>query len=135
MGKITSSNITLAIILIVLMLSVFGWFYLDNLTINHSKVDDANNQLRIIASALERYKKEFGGYPSVEEGLGALVRPETGDRYFKDHKFILDPWRNEIVYLMEADKQFFRLHSFGDNGRNDDGKLDDIEWVAGQDKI
>ena len=133
MGKVYFTRKTTVTILILFGVILISLFYLGNLRLSHSKTDDANNQLRVIAAALDRRKQEVGRYPSTDEGLSALLRSESGDGYFDNPEFMIDPWGNEISYdlVTGSGEQLFQLRSYGENGSDDGGDLDDIERTGG----
>ena len=93
----------------------------------HSNVSDAKFQLNAISIALDRYYEDFGKYPTNEEGLAVLIQPQLEQgRYFINDKFMLDPWRQKIIYRITDGNEKFILKSIGPNGVDDNGLVDDI---------
>jgi hypothetical protein len=99
-----------------------------NFNLSHTKSDDARHHLFAISTALERYNSDFNHYPSNEDGLSVLIRPGDNGRYFVDKTFLLDPWRNPIIYktTVENSRSIYKLKSFGPNEMDDGGRKDDI---------
>lgn len=74
-----------------------------------ARVAAARIQIKTLQTALVVYKTEQGRYPTMEQGLAALVErptappvpqryPEFG--YLEGTKVPLDPWNNPYVYLI-----------------------------------
>ncbi len=80
-------------------------------------------QLKTISDALKSFKIELGVYPSMDEGLEALITnpdeesyknyPNGG--YLDSKKTPLDPWGNPYIYLLEEGS--FDLVSLGADGK------------------
>jgi general secretion pathway protein G len=100
--------------------------FLSRVTLTHTKGDDAKHQLVTISTALDRYKEDFGKYPTNEEGLAALIKPDLEGRYFVNDKFMLDPWRQKIIYKITDGNKKYILKSIGPNGVDDGGLVDDV---------
>ena len=73
--------------------------------LDESKVETTKIQMKNIEGALDQYKRRHGGYPTTEQGLGALVeKPTTGkvpenyppDGYLK--ALPKDGWGNDYSY-------------------------------------
>lgn len=100
-----------------------------------AKHDAARVQLSNIATALELYYMDCGTYPSSEQGLRALVRPqEDGERcqgpYLQKADGLLDPWRVPFRYTMPGEHGTYDLYSLGsdnlEGGESD--KADITSW-------
>ena len=94
-----------------------------------ARIVKAQADLRALASALSLYKLDNHHYPSVEQGLEALVKqpegnpaPANWNRYLS--KLPLDPWGNPFYYLHPGKRGEIDVFSAGPNGRRGDG--DDI---------
>ena len=97
------------------------------------KVRVTRQLLETVSRALEMYMLDLGRYPTAEEGLAALVRPNDLDEAEKRkwrgpylRREPLDPWGKRICYeLVEEDEGLpFRLWSVGADGQS--GTEDDI---------
>ncbi len=60
--------------------------------------DIALQQAREIEKALEMYHLRYGRYPSVSEGISALVRPTSGRAMMEE--LPLDPWGQPFIYVL-----------------------------------
>ncbi|HEX4793579.1 MAG TPA: type II secretion system protein GspG [Humisphaera sp.] len=91
----------------------------------------ARQELRYLRSAVERFKRDNGRYPSVAEGLAALHdRPswaKTGHGPYAWHASPFDPWGPAYVYRISSGNgaTAFELFSAGPDGKPD--TADDIE--------
>ena len=86
-----------------------------------ARVQAAQTDIRMLASALDVYRLDNFQYPSSEQGLEALVEPPSGfpepknwnpDGYIK--KLPTDPWGSPYVY--ERGDSGFSLFSLGADG-------------------
>ncbi|MCI5150996.1 MAG: type II secretion system protein GspG, partial [Candidatus Electrothrix sp. MAN1_4] len=74
-----------------------------------------------ISQALKMYKVDNGSYPSMDQGLRALVElPETGQLaknwkgpYLDKSSVPKDPWDNEYIYIYPGNHGDFDLMSYG----------------------
>ncbi len=103
----------------------------------HAKTDAARMDLGQLKEGLERFRMDVGRYPTVAEGLGALLKdsdvaPWHGPYWKPDGKFgegevVLphDPWGNEYRYLVPGDAgAAYTLSSNGPDGV--EGTRDDL---------
>jgi general secretion pathway protein G len=91
-------------------------------------------QMNTISGALKMFRADFGAYPQIEEGLGALVKNPDASKYknypnggYLDSKSstLKDPWQNEYIYT--ADGGDFDIVSLGaDKKEGGDGDNADI---------
>ncbi len=94
--------------------------------------------LRQIGVALSRYEQDYGLYPkSGNKNLVTMLdgNPDNGgpqQAYFKFGKTLdtngrlIDSWGNPINYSFDAEKYRWHIWSNGPDGKNDNGKKDDI---------
>ncbi len=92
-----------------------------------ARVDTAKLQIRELQNALSHYQIEQGRYPTMEQGLEALVRkpavppaPETypPEGYLSSRKLPRDPWGREFVYAVPGrDGLPYEILSYGADGR------------------
>lgn len=94
-----------------------------------ARIVSAHADLRALTAALGMYKLDNHHYPSVDQGLEALVKrpegnpaPVNWNRYLS--KLPLDPWGNPFYYLHPGKRGEIDVFSAGPNGRRGDG--DDI---------
>ena len=79
---------------------------------------------RICAAAL-LYFQDHGTYPSTDQGIAVLVRPETGRSRAGDptvsggtlERMPLDPWRNPYAYRGSTSADEITLISWGADGK------------------
>ena len=71
--------------------------------IGSSKSQTAKVQIKNVATALELYRVDVGGYPTAEQGLAALVTAPSGvptwnGPYLPQAANAVDPWGNPYLY-------------------------------------
>lgn len=92
-----------------------------------SQVSTTQTQMQNVSSALELYFIDNGKYPSVEEGLLALIQKPNSARtwagpYLKKDASIQDAWGNRFQYNLVGNQ--FQLKSFGRDGSEGGTGLD-----------
>ena len=84
-----------------------------------AKIRQAKIQIAEYGKALDMYYQDCNGYPTSEEGLGALMQAPSGcpnwgpDPYLK--KVNKDPWGGDFFY--ESAGNSYVLRSFGSDKR------------------
>lgn len=83
-------------------------------------------QLENFQLALQLYRMDQGDYPTLRQGLRALVQPSESeprpkrfpqDGYLDKKEVPLDPWGNEYVYLVPGSNgEAFEILSYGQDG-------------------
>lgn len=73
----------------------------------------AEDDLGVLGIALRRFQRDFGRYPTTDEGLIALINNPGFTNWHRPYVNLIrkDPWRNSYVYL--ADSNAFVLYSAG----------------------
>jgi len=93
---------------------------------SEARVVAAKNNIRTLVSALKLYRLDSGNYPSIEQGLQALVqKPETGaiprnwksGGYLEGSKVPKDPWGNDFQYLKPGLHGDIDVFSYGADGQ------------------
>jgi general secretion pathway protein G len=89
--------------------------------LGRAKGDIARTQASNLAASLELFFLDFERYPTVEEGLRALVvAPEGAGRsrgpYLKDPAGHIDPWGRAYQYELDGTTGEFAVVSFGRDG-------------------
>jgi general secretion pathway protein G len=84
--------------------------------------DAAKLQIGRLATVLEYYRLDTGGYPTGEQGLEALLRPPPGVEgwkgpYLEGSELPRDPWGRPYVYRAPAGDAPFEIVSLGADGR------------------
>lgn len=73
-----------------------------------------------LQQALELYRLEYSQYPTVEQGLDALINP-TDASGAKRASFIRtlpqDPWNHPYQYVVPGERGAYDLYSLGADGR------------------
>ncbi|WP_255989783.1 type II secretion system major pseudopilin GspG [Chitinolyticbacter albus] len=92
-----------------------------------SKVGDARSktaasQMKALADALDQYRLDNGGYPSTEQGLGALTaKPADANKWngpYLAKALPNDPWDKPYVYKRPGENgREFDLMSLGADGK------------------
>lgn len=133
--RISQRGLTLFELLIVLAILAFLAALVAPRVISYlgrAKSDIARTQAANLASSLELFFLDFERYPTLKEGLDALVTApddETPWRgpYLKDPSGLIDPWGRPYVYAAVADTGEFEIVSLGrDGAEGGDGEDADI---------
>ena len=87
-------------------------------------VGKARADLSLLEQAVEMYRMDNMVYPTLDQGLEALVTPpeelDRPERYRKDgyiRRLPLDPWGNAYQYIYPGEHGTFDLVSLGADGR------------------
>jgi general secretion pathway protein G len=80
----------------------------------------ARRELDLYAKALETFYADFGCYPTLKEGLAALIRqPSTLAGWrgpYIEGDYSVDPWGVEYVYQVVNDGKGYILSTYGPEG-------------------
>jgi len=89
--------------------------------IGKSEIKLAKAQIDSLEKCLDQYRLDTGHYPSMEEGLAALVtRPASESKWdgpYLKKNVPMDPWGNPYVYKIPGEHGEFDLLSFGKDGQ------------------
>ena len=125
------------ILVVVVILGILGAIVVPNLLArpDAARVQAAETDIRMLASALDVYRLDNFQYPSSEQGLEALVQKPSGfpepanwnpDGYIK--KLPSDPWGSKYVY--ERQDTNYTLFSLGADGQEGgEGQNADIKYA------
>ena len=102
--------------------------------LGRAKSDVARSQAANIAASMELFYLDMDRYPTLEEGLAALVNNPAelaGWRgpYFKEAAGLMDPWGRDFVYELEFGGGAFAIVSLGRDGE-EGGEGDDADIRA-----
>jgi len=86
-----------------------------------AKVKAAKIQIESFGSALELFYLDVGRYPSVSEGLTALVErpanaPVWNGPYLKKAAVPADPWGHVYLYRVPGERAPYQIVSLGSDG-------------------
>ena len=102
-----------------------------------AKADTARLQVENFKSALDLYRLDVGGYPTTQQGLGALVRnpgnvPGWKGPYIDSANLPVDPWGNTYLYRAPGEHGPYDLHSLGsDKAPGGSGEAADVTSWGG----
>ena len=89
--------------------------------VGKSEVNVARAQIDALEKALDQYRLDTGRYPTVEQGLKALVeRPSTEPKWagpYLRKEVPLDPWGKPYLYKVPGETAEFVLVSYGRDGQ------------------
>jgi general secretion pathway protein G len=90
--------------------------------LSDAKVKTAQIQMENIGSALDLFYLDAGRYPTTEEGLAALVRPQSGvsswnGPYLKSTTSPKDPWGHDYLYRAPGQNGPYDVGSLGPEGK------------------
>ncbi len=92
--------------------------------VDHSRVQTAETQIRMLRNALETFRLDVGRFPTQEEGLRVLFYRPADERVaarwrgpYLDEPPPNDPWGNPYIYEIPGRDLPFALYSLGANGQ------------------
>jgi len=89
--------------------------------IGKSEIKLARAQINALDTSLEQFRLDNGHFPTMEEGLSALViRPASEARWdgpYLKKAVPQDPWGNPYVYKVPGEHGEYDLISYGKDGR------------------
>jgi general secretion pathway protein G len=97
-----------------------------------SKSQAAKVQAKNVATALELYRLDVGGYPTKEQGLNALVTAPAGvptwnGPYLPQAANLLDPWGNPYLFKSPGSHGEVDVYSLGsDKAEGGTGEAKDV---------
>ena len=97
-----------------------------------ARTETAKAQLSALATSLELYALDNGGFPTQQAGLNALVQPPAGAKrwrgpYLKKAEALVDPWGKPYQYRVPGRSSPFELVTLGrDNAPGGDGEDQDV---------
>jgi general secretion pathway protein G len=99
--------------------------------VGKSKVQAAQAQIQLLATALDLYFLDVGQYPSQDEGLKALWdKPENQPLWngpYLSKQIPKDPWGHDYVYKSPGENGPYDLYSLGaDGAQGGEGENQDI---------
>lgn len=94
--------------------------------------EKARADVAILSQAVEMFRLENLRYPSMDDGLDALLPDGDKQGYIK--ALPKDPWGNEYLYLIPGENGVFDVMSLGADGRlGGEGEDADIgNWLQQQ---
>jgi general secretion pathway protein G len=121
----TLMEVLLVLVILVILGSMAGIFIRG--AQKRARADAARAQIGLFEQAIKMYEMHVQQYPSMSDGLEALVQPSSDipgwSGPYLDKQVPLDPWNNPYQYEL-ANADVYRIWSFGPDGV--DGTADDI---------
>jgi general secretion pathway protein G len=119
-GGFTLVEMLVVITIIGLVMGLVGPRVLNYL--GEAKVKAAKIQIESFGGALDLFYLDVGHYPSVSEGLTALVErptnaPVWNGPYLKNASVPADPWGHAYVYRVPGEKGPYQIVSLGSDGQ------------------
>ena len=89
--------------------------------LGRARLKAAGLQLQTVSAQVEVFMADTGRYPTVQEGLRALVvEPEGAEGwagpYVRDEKALTDPWGRALRYAIDADNRYV-VSTLGADGK------------------
>lgn len=99
--------------------------------VGKSEVKATKAQIDALGKAIDQFWLDTGHYPSMEEGLAALVaRPPNEPKWdgpYLQKDVPLDPWGRAYVFKIPGDHHEYDLYSYGKDGQpGGEGEMADI---------
>jgi general secretion pathway protein G len=102
--------------------------------LHKAKQNTARQEIATLCNALETFYSEFGRYPTNEEGLDLLTKPN--DRFPEPliHGLPVDPWGRPYQYNQPGRNGPYEVICFGADGREGGGGADAdlVSWQLKQ---
>src|SRR5262245_38339783 len=116
----TLVEMLVVISIIGLIMALVGPRVLNYLT--ESKIKAAKIQIESLTSALDLYALDTGQYPSISDGLTALMQRPGGvsswnGPYLKGNAVPKDPWGRSYVYRSPGQHGAYDILSYGTDGQ------------------
>lgn len=123
-GGFTLVELLVVLVILGLVMGLVGPRVLSYLSTSRERV--ARLQIESFASALDLFFLDNGRYPSMSEGLQALVkRPPTADHwsgpYLKQNALPADPWGRPYEYRVPGKAAPYHITSLGADGQKGGG--------------
>ena len=114
----TLLELLVVMVIIGLLASYVGPRYFSQL--GKSEITTAKAQMQAFSRALDHYRLDVGSYPTVEQGLNALLaRPANELKWngpYLQNVVPADPWGKPYVYRVPGEKAEYALISYGKDG-------------------
>lgn len=97
-----------------------------------ARTETAKAQISAIATSLELYALDNGGFPSQQAGLSALVQAPSGAKhwrgpYLKKAEGLIDPWGHPYQFRVPGKSSPFEVGTLGrDNAPGGEGEDRDV---------
>lgn len=102
--------------------------------IGKSEIKAARAQMDALGKALDQFRLDNGHYPTMEEGMAALVRRPANEPKW-DGPYLTkdvpnDPWGNPYVFKIPGEHSEYDLLSYGKDGQPDGAgeAADIVNW-------
>lgn len=114
------------LMVVIVIIGLLSTFVVINVLPSQDKamVEKAKADVVLLEQAVEMYRLDNLAYPSIEQGLEALVKAPEGlnqpERYRKDgyvRRLPTDPWGQAYQYVQPGEHGAFDIYSMGANGR------------------
>lgn len=80
----------------------------------------ARNELDMYAKSIENFRADVGRYPTLQEGLSALLKqPPTLENWhgpYLERDYSVDPWGRDYVYQAFNDGKAYAVYTYGPEG-------------------
>ena len=99
-----------------------------------ASVQKARTDIATLEQALDAYRLDMRRYPTVEEGLDALINAPRDAGNYREGGYIRrlpdDPWGNPYQYVYPGESGVFDVYSLGADGREggEDNDADIGNW-------
>lgn len=128
------SNLFIYLFFLLFALGLIGAFIVNTSSISKdsSRASLTATIIHKISFAVDYFKTDVGRYPTTAEGLEILVQPNVVIKNYMPGGYLKklphDGWNQPFIYYFPAQygNKVFDLYSLGENGRDEQGKGDDI---------
>ncbi len=114
-------EILVVVVIIAVMVAIVAPQFLGEA--EKARITRVKADIQQIESALDRFQLDNGFYPTMEQGLEALVRKPDIEPEPKNYppggylkRLPKDPWGNEYVYVYPGEHGVYDIYSLGADG-------------------
>ena len=114
-------EILVVVVIIAVMVAIVAPQFLGEA--KKARITRVKADIQQIESALDRFQLDNGFYPTMEQGLEALVRKPDIEPEPKNYppggylkRLPKDPWGNEYVYVYPGEHGVYDIYSLGADG-------------------
>ena len=140
MNRKSAGFTLIEVLVVIVVIAILATLIAPNIfrNVGDARVATARTQIETLATALDSYRLDNGGYPSTGQGLNALwQRPASNPPPNWREPYVRkpvprDPWGHEFIYISpgKVNPQSYDLLSYGADGKpgGEGDNADILSW-------